>query len=78
MELKIYRKQLDKIDSQVIKLLEKREKISKKIGPYKKKNKIKIQDKSREKQILKKLNKNYLKHIFKIIMRNSREIQRKS
>ena len=78
MELKIYRKQLDKIDSQVIKLLEKREKISKKIGQYKKKNKIKIQDKSREKQILKKLNKNYLKHIFKIIIRNSREIQKKS
>ena len=78
MELKIYRKQLDKIDSQVIKLLEKREKISKKIGQYKKKNKIKVQNKSREKQILKKLNKNYLKHIFKIIMRNSREIQRKS
>jgi len=78
MELKIYRKQLDKIDSQVIKLLEKREKISKKIGQYKKKNKIKVQNKSREKQILKKLNKNYLKHIFKIIIRNSREIQKKS
>jgi len=75
--LKNFRKDLDKIDKEIIFLLNKREKISKKVGIYKKKNKMKIQDKKREKQMLDKISKNYLKDIFKIIMRNSREIQKK-
>jgi len=80
-----HRKQIDKIDSQIIKLIKKRLDVAKKIGNYKKKNNLKIQDKKREAQKLKtlekiaeirKLDKKHIKEIFKQIIKSSREVQK--
>jgi len=46
-----YRKNIDKIDKQLISLLEKRFKIVWKMKALKKKQKIKMEDKNREKEI---------------------------
>ncbi len=82
--LEKFRKQIDKIDCQIINLLSKRTKISKKVGDYKKKNNLKLQDKKREALIFKKIetlskkyniNKNYINKLFKLILKHSKEIQ---
>jgi len=82
--LKIYRKQIDKINKKILKLLAKRLSIVKKVGEYKKKEKIGVIDKKREHQIfenLKKqaekynLSKDYIDEIFTVIIKNSRMVQ---
>jgi len=60
-----FRKELDRIDKKIIALLNKREKISRKVGIYKKKNNMKIQDKKREKQMLDRIE--YLRWLFVIL-----------
>ncbi len=72
MNLKDTRQQIDEIDNQIIYLLEKRLKIVKKIKKYKKN----IIDLNREKKILDKINSQYIKDIYKTILKNSRKIQR--
>ena len=80
--LKTYRKEIDNIDNQISGLLLKRLKIVKKIGKFKKKNKIKVINKKREKEIFRRLEKNhkkdsvYMKRIFNSIINNSRKVQR--
>ena len=83
-KLSKYRKQVDKINLSIIKLIAKRIKISVKIGKYKKSKGIKIFDKKREKQVFAKLKKDAVKNkldskiisnIFKEIIRYSRKVQ---
>lgn len=78
------RKKINKIDNNLLKLISKRFEICKKIGKFKNKNNIKIYDKKREKLIFKnlkekskkyKLNEKCIEKVFKIIIKNSREIQ---
>jgi len=84
-EIQNFRKQINKIDNQILYLLNKRTKISRAIGRYKKQNNLKIQDKIREKQLIKNikqkaekynLNKKYINQLFKLILKNSRDIQK--
>lgn len=49
MDLNIYRKQIDEIDEQLIRLLADRFKVTQKIGEYKKIHKLSAIDTSREK-----------------------------
>lgn len=84
-KLNKYRKNIDKINNKIFRLLVKRQIFVKKIGIYKKANGIQIFDKERENQILKKIktesrkykaNEEYLEKIFKSIIKNSKETQR--
>ncbi|WP_343189327.1 prephenate dehydratase domain-containing protein [Buchnera aphidicola] len=80
------RKKINKIDKKIILILAKRKKIIKKIAKIKIKNNFSIKDKKREKELLnfllkigkkKKIKKFFLKKIFKIIIKESRYIQKK-
>jgi monofunctional chorismate mutase len=77
-----FRREVDEVDSQIIKLLEKRSEMSKQIGAYKKQNNIEIIDKKRERELIENLqntsslDKNFIKELYNLIIRNSREIQR--
>jgi chorismate mutase len=84
--LNIKRKQIDEIDKKLLELLAKRFKINQKIGFYKKANKLKIKDKKREREILKRvallakklnLNQNLIKKIFKEIIKESCQLQKR-
>lgn len=84
-KLKEYRKNIDRIDKQIIELLEERFEISKKIGKYKKQNNLPIKNKKREKQIIQRrikslentnLKPRFIKKILKFILKESRTIQR--
>ncbi len=84
-KLKDFRKNIDKIDGEILKLLADRFTIVKKIGKYKGFNGVKIFDKERENQILNKIkiesrkyktNEKYIENIFKSIIKNSKEIQK--
>jgi monofunctional chorismate mutase len=82
-KLQYFRKKIDKIDGEILKLLIKRFDIVQKIMEYKKLKGIQIVDKKRENQILSKLkpalrkykpNAKYIENIFKSIIKNSKEI----
>ena len=75
-DLQMYRKKIDKIDKKLQKYLGKREILIKKIGEIKKKNKIKVSDKTREKEVLGKIKSPYIKKIFKSIIEISKASQR--
>lgn len=70
------RKKIDKIDLKLQKYLSKRELLIKKIKKIKKTNNIKTEDPVREREILKKIKSLYVKKIFKLIIKISKEIQR--
>jgi chorismate mutase len=78
----VHRKEIDKIDNELMELLKKRLESARKIGIYKKKHKIKIVNKEREKEVLKdrikksKLSKDFTKKLFSIIIKESREVQK--
>jgi chorismate mutase len=83
--LKKLRKDINGIDSEIIRLLSKRQKISREIGKYKKKNNIKVVDNGREKKVLGrvykqarklKLEKGFIEKIFKLIIFHSRRAQK--
>lgn len=57
-----FRKEIDKIDSEIAKLLEKRFEICSEIGDFKSKNNIQTEDKSREKEIFEKIERTDLKY----------------
>lgn len=57
-----FRKEIDKIDSEIAKLLEKRFEICSEIGDFKSKNNIETEDKSREKEIFEKIEQINLKY----------------
>ena len=77
-----YRKEIDKIDNRIMKLVEKRLDSARKIGIYKKKHGLKIIDKKREKEVLQdrikksKLSKDFTKKLFSVIIKESRRVQR--
>lgn len=79
------RKEIDKVDSEILGLIAKRMKIAKKIGAFKKKNNMKVIDLQREKKILDKISQNARKlrvdshlsrKLFKLIMIESRKQQK--
>ena len=57
-----FRKEIDKIDSEIARLLEKRFEICSEIGEFKSKNNIETEDKSREKEIFEKIEQTNLKY----------------
>lgn len=85
MKLENIRKEIDKIDNELLALLIKRFEISKKIGLEKKKIGEKIEDKERETKLLNKLikenkdiniDKRILLRIWKLIMQQSKKLQK--
>ena len=79
-----YRKEIDNIADEILKLLVRRKEIVKEIWDYKKGNGIGIVDEGRESEIFQRLgekseklglDKNYVKEIFKKIIERSKEIQ---
>jgi len=79
------RKEIDSVDSQILKLIAKRMKISKKIGAWKKKNSMKVVDLQRERKVLDKISQkarrlrvdsHLSRKLFKLIMIESRKQQK--
>ena len=79
------RKQIDKIDSQLLRLISKRMKVAKKIGIYKKKNNMKVVDLQRERKVLDKISQKARKlrvdphlsrKLFKLMILESRKQQK--
>ena len=77
---------INKINSQILNLIVKRNKIVKKIGKYKKQNNIPICDPKREKEIQKKMkkaaekkeiDKKFVKKLFDLIITQSKREERK-
>jgi chorismate mutase len=66
------REEIDSLDIQIQKLLEKRLKLALQTLKYKKK----ISDKKREKEILEKISSIYIKDIYKAILKNSKKYQK--
>ena len=82
--MKQLRRQIDGIDKEVIKLLGRRMKLVLKLGKLKKKEGAPVQDKKRETEMLKKLEKQakklgldvkFVNKIYKDILKESRKIQ---
>lgn len=68
MTMEEYRKEINSIDDELIKLLERRFNVVLKIGQYKKKNNLPIYDETREKMVIENCvnrleNKNYSRNI---------------
>ena len=83
--LPFYRKKIDVIDKKIVKLLLSRFKFSKQIASYKKRNKMGITDKKRERGIISNIgkhsNKNhqkFFKKFFSEIIKYSKKIQRQN
>jgi len=83
--LEKHRKKINKIDSQILKLISDRQKTVKKIKAYKKKNKLPITDKSREKIAFKQLGKKakeykldneHVGDIYKVMLKHSKKLQK--
>jgi len=84
-KLSNYRKEFDKIDLQILYLLGKRMKLSKKIGKYKKQNGFSVFDSKREKKVYsnlkkyakkKNLDEKFVEKLFKLIIMQSKKKQR--
>ena len=79
-----YRKEIDNIDKEIVKLFEQRMEISSKIRDYKKNNNLQILNKEREKEVIEKnINniknddiKKYVIDLLNFIMEQSREYQK--
>lgn len=80
-ELKNLRQQIDSIDETLMSLLNERFDISLSVGAYKKENKVRVLDSSRENFILDKISKYshspQIREIYKVIMAQSKSLQRK-
>ncbi|MBP9771127.1 chorismate mutase [Candidatus Gracilibacteria bacterium] len=74
-KLEKIRKQLDSIDDNISKLLQKRAKLLIDVKNIKEKEGIKIKDSKREEFILGKMENNFEKQIFKKILSESRKLQ---
>ena len=84
-KLNNYRKEISKINLQVLELLRKRMETSKKIGEYKKQNSLPVLDIRREQETYRKLKKSanekgldekFVRKLFKLIIKQSRKEQR--
>ena len=85
MSLQKFRKDIEKINSQILRILAKRNNISKKVGKYKKKYGMKIVDKNKEKNIYEDINQKaeklglnprFAKDVFKIVIKESKRLQK--
>lgn len=83
--LEKFRKEIEQIDAEIMKLLQKRFKLALKIAKVKQKEKMSVYQKSREMMILKSLEKRavkldipptFIKKLFSEIFKQSRKIQR--
>lgn len=81
-EIKLLRNEINKIDTELLKLLKQRIDISKKLGKIKKENDIPIFDPEREREIIDTytenedfLNKRYIEKFFQTLMDISKEVQ---
>lgn len=74
--LKTMRAEIDEIDRKLKTLLLKREKLIKRVGKLKKLHNLKIEDKTREKKILKSIKSPFVKKTFKTILTTSKSIQK--
>ncbi len=84
MTLEEYRKEIDKIDNELLEIILKRNDIIKKIKEYKKLNNLQIYDEKREQEIKQRLikkaeeiniNNELINQIFDLILENSKKIQ---
>ncbi len=81
MNVEEYRKQIDEIDKDIENLLDKRLKLCKEIGDYKKENNLEVLDQNRENAILEKIDKSNLEHkdeikeIYKEIFNEGKKVQ---
>lgn len=76
--MKEYRNKIDKIDSELKKLLNERFEVVRDIGLYKRKNNMEIESIDREIEILNTIEgefSKYIKNIYKEIFRESKEMQ---
>jgi chorismate mutase len=82
--MKQLRSQIDGIDKKILTLLSKRTKLAVKLGKFKKKEGLPVQDKKRELEMLKKLEKQakkgglnvkFINKIYKDIFKESRRVQ---
>ncbi len=77
-----WRREIDSVDNEIMKLLCKRFEITKKIRRYKKANNLPVMDKERERQILQEktgssgLPRKFVKDFYKIVFEESRRVQR--
>lgn len=76
-KLKNCRRKIDEIDRKIVELLIEREKIVKEIARCKVSLNMDIKQREREKEIYNRSEEKYIKDIFKIIIKNSREIQKR-
>lgn len=85
-KLTILREEIDKIDDQLVFLLAKRAEVVLKIKEFKKKKKIRIVDKKREKEVLQRAKKRaktlglpqvLVEKLLKLIIQQSRKLQEK-
>ena len=84
MEIEKLRKNIDNIDSEIVKLLNERMKVSAEIGEYKKENKLPVFDAERERELLSKVAAEaneetaaYMRVIYQTVMETSKAYQRK-
>ena len=85
MTLENFRKEINEIDLQLLDLISKRMKVSKKVGEFKKQNNLLIFDAAREREIFEKLeklaeekglDKVFIRELFELIIKKSKEEQR--
>jgi chorismate mutase len=74
-ELQKLRKRIDKIDKNLAKFLEKREKVAMEIGELKGEHSLPVEDLNREEEVLNKIENPFVKKVFKEIIRLSKKIQ---
>ena len=81
MKLEKYRNKIDHIDKKIEALLDKRLKLCKEIGDYKKENNLEVLDQNREDAIMKKIDDSNLEHkeaikeIYKEIINEGKKVQ---
>ena len=85
MSLAKLRKDIENTNFQILNILAKRSRLSKRLGRYKKKNKIKITNKTQEKEVFRKiraksrklkLNPKFTKDLFRLITKESKRLQK--
>ena len=77
MSLQDYRKQIDRVDSEILRLFEERMGISLQIARYKKENGIPVFDPTREKEKLSTVSDPYMKKLYSSLFEISKQAQRK-
>lgn len=81
MNIKKYRDKIDNIDKKIVLLIDKRMDMARKISIIKKNNRLKIEDKQREKEVLKNVThhskyKKEIKKIYSQIIKISKMVQK--